>query len=621
MCGITGIFYPGGNKNVKHSVLNRMTDSLLHRGPDDRGTWIHKNVGLGFRRLSIIDLSSAGRQPMSNENESIWLVFNGEIYNFEMLRKTLLSKGHIFKSDTDSEVILHGYEEWGIDVVNHLDGMFAFSVWDTLNRRLFLARDRFGIKPLYYAKLPGEGVAFASEIKALLNIPDCPRQLDWEALGLFLTFAQVPAPKSIYTSIFKLLPGHRMVIDSSGSQTERYYQLPFQQAEVSSIDDASTALKQFLRRSIQSHVKADVPVGCFLSGGLDSSLLAAMASQETGPIKTFSVSFPDCPDVNEEAYQTLVSDHIKSEHITLPAHVDLLQGISKLIGVTDEPFAISSFLPLCYVAQLASEHVKVVLTGDGSDELFAGYHFRYTEDTRRAWLKYINPLIPSPHSQEERWDTKTKMNRIRRRIYLAQLDQPEKYISSYNWFTSSEKEVLLQQDVLELIPHHLENYADTFYERTVPHPIRRKMYYDMHTCLVDEMLTKTDRATSAASIEGRVPFLDKRTVEYAWSLPLEYLRSETSGKQILKKAAQGLVPESVINRPKKGFSVPLDRWMHNEMNLIREILLEKDSKFDSIIRPQAVKCLLEASQCGRGHLAEKLWVLAVLKCWITTRDS
>ncbi len=598
---------------MDRAVLDAMTDRLAHRGPDDRGTYAsdEDGVGLGFRRLSIIDLSPAGHQPMCNEDGTLWLVFNGEIYNFKALRIQLEQKGHVFKSDTDSETILHGYEEWGVEVVQQLDGMFAFALWDQRKKQLFAARDRYGIKPLVYACWP-EGMAFASELKSLMAIPALPKTLDLQALWTFLSFAQIPAPYTIYRGMHKLLPGHRLICRAGDVCVERYYRLPSQPTRTAKGASCAEELREIIIEAVRSHLVADVPVGCYLSGGLDSSLIAAIAAKIQPGIKTFSVTFPEHPVWNEELFQRKMAERIGSDHHVVEGRLDMTRELAEIYQGMDEPFAISSFVPLHKVTSLAARHVKVVLSGDGGDEVFAGYEGRYRFDQGYDLLRFL----PAGWVNRDPWGPRSRLNRLRRRARLARLARGERYLSSFNWFDSFEKTHLLQPDLLRCMPSDLLEHTACAFDETVEGDVRWKRYGEFQSCLPDEMLRKTDGATSAFSLEGRVPLLDKTVVEWAWSLPEASHWKDGRGKQLLKEAARGLVPDEIIDRPKAGFSVPVHEWMMEAKSPVRAVLAEPVLSFDRLVRPDSLQAIVQATESGRKDLSSKLWVLAVLKLWM-----
>jgi asparagine synthase (glutamine-hydrolysing) len=618
MCGIAGTFFFDPQRVLDRDTLLRMTRTQTHRGPDDEGIYQQGPCSLGFRRLSVLDLSESGRQPMLNEDGTVALVCNGEIYNFNELRTILADKGHIFRSRTDVEVVVHGYEEWGENVFERLDGMFALAIWDGKNNRLVLARDRFGIKPLHYACVP-DGVIFGSEMKAVLAYPHVPRRLNVHALWNYLTFAQVPAPETIYQSIRKLLPGHKLVVDANRIRMERYYRLPTQRNRVGSVEQLAAEYLVLLEQAVKTHLVADVPVGCFLSGGIDSSLLVALASRVArGPVQTFSVEFENAPEVDEGRYQTLVANQFGTEHHVLRASPDLLQYMPAMLQAVDEPFAIASFLPLYVLSEMTAKHVKVVLSGDGADELFGGYGGRYVGDRKRLWLGRALSLLSRRDQLDDRiWFNRTWRERCKRRSRMALMPLLERYITSYNWFWNAEKWVLLQPNALNMLQGGL-GYGEWIERAWVEeeNELGRKLRYEFLVPLPDEMLAKSDRATSAFGLEARVPYLDKRAAEFAWSIsPSTHWRGGR-GKRVLKAAARGVLPDIVIDRPKSGFNVPISRWLCDDRSDVKKVLLDPVKSFDELIRPEAVRNMLQAHEAGKGANSARLWVLYVLKYWM-----
>lgn len=619
MCGLVGVVFFDTQRSLDREVLVKMTRRLAHRGPDDEGLYQGSGCSLGFRRLSILDLSAAGHQPMANETGKVWMVCNGEIYNFRELRKLLEIRGHQFRSHADVEVIVHGYEEWGEHVLDHLDGMFAMAVWDETTKKLLLARDRFGIKPLHYALRP-EGVVFGSEIKSLLAYPDLPTDLDWHALWNYLTFAQVPAPESIYRSVRKLLPGHKMTVEQGRVRIEQYYELPLERKRAAPIPELAAQYRALLERAVTTHLVADVPVGCFLSGGIDSSLLVALASIVSGrKVQTFSVEFVGAADVDESRYQTLVAKRFDTEHHVLRASPDLMEYVSDMLKAVDEPFAIASFLPLYVLARMTAEHVKVVLSGDGADELFAGYAGRYTADAKRLWLG--RPLACFPDRLDDGiWYNRGWMERLKRRARMARFSPFERYITSYNWFWNPEKKVLLQPEILSELGSDptYGDWVEGAWDARLPNDMERKLRYEFLAPLPDEMLTKSDRATSAFGMEARVPYLDRTAAEFAWSIPPSLHWRNGVGKRVLKAAARGLIPDIIIDRPKAGFNVPISRWLQTDGSELKKRLLDTDEHFHEIVRPEAVRAMLAAQERREGEHGNRLWVLYILKAWIQT---
>jgi len=582
MCGIAGILYFDKKSGVEPALLDRMTGSLAHRGPDDRGIFIDGNVGLGFCRLSIIDLSEAGHQPMFNEDKTAYIVCNGEIYNFHELRPELEDKGHIFKSKTDIEVILHAYEEYGTDCLEHLDGMFSFAIWDSRRRQLFLARDRFGIKPLHYYYKNGI-FAFGSEIKAILNIPDVSKDMDNQALWNYFTLMQVPAPQTIYKDIRKFLPSQAMVIKENGSHREwQYWDIKIGEDSSKKEQEWIEELKTLFENSMKNHLVADVPIGCFLSGGVDSSAIVAFATRiKQEPVKTYSISFiDDGEEFDESPMQKIIADRFGTDHHEIRVKPDMLNVIDLLIRECDEPFAVPSAVGLYHVSKLASKEVKVVLSGDGGDELFAGYARLYDRDRLFGWsgwlpanakkaLKHMSQLIPI---EATRYSVLRKMRYF---LEFSSMTDIERYICILGIYSLESKMTIFSRDFLNEIDKDMINdyYFNTWNDFKL-NRLNKRLYYDIKTRLSDEMLTKMDRCTSMVSIEGRVPFLDRKLAECAMKIPIGLKYSRHSGKKIFKKLLKGLVPDEILCSRKQGFNVPVNSWLandHGDINYNKEI--------------------------------------------------
>jgi len=617
MCGITGLVYFDRDKVVDAALLDRMKNQLSHRGPDDEGIFLDQNVGLGFRRLSIIDLSPQGHQPMCNEDGTVWIVFNGEIYNFQELRPMLEKKGHCFKSGTDTEVIIHAYEEFGAQCLDYLDGMFAFAIWDNRKRELFLARDRFGIKPLHYYHKNGL-FAFGSEIKALLPIPDISRDMDYQALWNYFTLMQIPAPQTIYKDIRKFLPAQAMVVKADGSKrTWQYWDINIEEDFSKSEDQWVEELRDSFEKAMRRHLYADVPVGVFLSGGLDSSGVVAYASRVSNePVKTFSVSFSDDKQFDESPYQKLIAAHFKTEHYEFQAKADILESAELLIRECDEPFAVSSAIPLYYISKLASEHVKVVLTGDGGDEIFAGYNWRYNFADNLGKLDYLprkfwqGVYTSSCYLFPENGSNNTAGRRLKRLSEWGRFNNDERYLSIFNFFTTSQKEKLLHPDIVREVQKSYGDYYQQVFELAPRNGINRKLYIDLKTSLADEMLTKSDRCTSMVSIEGRVPLLDKAFVEAAFKVPARMKLNEKEGKLILKKVFSALVPQEIFLRPKAGFNVPVGRWMKPALFVN---LLDQQNEYLDL---HYIQSLLKANEQEKKDWGNHLFIIYQFLTWL-----
>lgn len=572
MCGICGLWH---SQNIlDESDLGRMNDRQAHRGPDDSGLYLNpaKRLGLGFRRLAIIDLSPNGHQPMTNEDGSVWIVFNGEIYNFASIRKELVNAGHEFRSLSDTEVIVHGYEEWGPEIVKRLRGMFALAIWDERQQCLFIARDRLGIKPLHYY-WDGQFFAFASEIKALLTLPGLKTDLDHSALWDYFTYLYVPTPKTAYKYIRKLPPAHYLKIDRNFINTanleprvEEYWDVrQWGQASLTMAEGVE-AVRAKLADAVQSHLIADVPVGVFLSGGLDSSAVTAYAAQSDAQPQSFSIGF-DVPEHNELNYAQIIAEAFHTQHTTrIVSQPNLQTALQQMVGLYDEPFADASGLPTLAVSQLAAERVKVVVAGDGGDETLAGY-FKY-----HRWLELGQQDWGSPALRKFFFDDVLMRGlqpiagwpKVLGLINTGLLDLRGKAgVDRFGALISTVKPYQKAR-LLPDLAREFKDYDNFWYLRRYwqedLEPLARLQYMDIKTYLPDDILTKVDRASMAASLEVRVPLLDHEWVELAASLPPK-LRFD---KAVLREAMKGILPDAILTRGKKGFSAPLLNWLPAE---------------------------------------------------------
>jgi asparagine synthase (glutamine-hydrolysing) len=610
MCGIAGIVRWDGRPASTDEVAP-MCDAIAHRGPDDQGLYGGEGVALGMRRLSIIDLAT-GHQPVRNEDGSLWVVFNGEIYNFKELRYDLERRGHSFYTTTDTETIVHLYEDYGPAAVEHLRGMFAFAIWDVRRRELFIARDRLGIKPLYYAPLQG-GLAFASELKAILQVPEIERRLNWPALGHLFTFLSTPASHSILDGVHKLEPGHRALISSSGHiAIDRYWDICFAPDERSSEDELVERLRALIEESVALHLRSDVPLGVFLSGGIDSSAVLATATRLVGQVKTFSIGF------TEEAYDEIpharrVAKAFRSDHheLTLEPHsVDLLEDLTWYL---DEPFGDSSAIPTYMVSKLAAGHVKVVLTGDGGDEIFAGYDKYVVEGRERSYdrvpavvrraLGAVGDLMP---------EGATGRNFLR---HLA-LEGAKRYLDASTLFRRKDWTSLFSPEVAShLTDDDPWQPALRCLESTGDEWLSALQYCDLRGYLPLDILTKVDRMTMAHSIEARPPLLDHLVVEFAATVPAHARLREGTTKYLFKRAMRGVLPDDIIDRPKKGFAVPLSRWFRSEWTtFVRDILLSDTCVRRGIFNRKYLEQLLRLHEGGR-NLDLQLWTLVSFEQW------
>jgi len=621
MCGIAGIYNFKSAEAPRRELVEQMTDVLRHRGPDDRGFFATGPVALGMRRLSIIDLEG-GAQPIGNEDGSVQVVCNGEIYNHRDLRRELESKGHRFRSRSDVEVIVHGYEEFGVEVLQKLNGMFSFALWDAASRRLFLARDRMGIKPLYYAETSA-GLVFASELKALLLVPEVRRDLDPVALRQYFTWEYIPAPRTPFVGVQKVQPATFLLIDHSGVRSSVYWRLQ-NLPPLSDLNEATEGLRSHLMRSVRLQMEADVPVGAFLSGGLDSSaIVACLKESGKSSIHTFSIGFPE-QDFNEIEHARHVAEFLGTSHrdeILQPRCLDLIQEVA---GFLDEPFADNSILPTFLVSRLAREQVKVVLSGDGGDELFGGYdHYkadriaswyaRLPAGARRLLLTHLGNGDDGGHRKRGSW--RRRMRRLEEALSLpADLEHARWMVRTSTAMVHAD---LIQEDgrAGELDPT-LEPWTDSFRHSPFEERLSRQLEVDVKTFLVDDILFKVDRASMAVSLEARVPYLDHELVEYAFRIPERWKLRWLEGKWILRKAFRGRLPRRVLHRRKSGFSVPVAAWLRGDLRTLASDLLSSSRlQRQGILRVGAVDKLLHDHLNGSTDNGRALWALIMFQLW------
>jgi len=623
MCGICGVFNFDRRRQVQHSWLDNMNRQIVHRGPDDGGFFVTENVGLAMRRLSIIDLKT-GHQPVGNEDGTVWLVYNGEIYNYKDLRAGLLKRGHIFRTNCDSEVIVHLYEEYGRSCVEHLRGMFAFAIWDQRHRRMFMARDRLGIKPFYY-RLTDREFIFASEIKSLLEFPAVKRDLNRGALPEYLAFGYLSGQDTLFSGIKSLAGGHWLELDESGNPSlQEYWDLHFEVEECHSEKVYVESYGTLFGECVASHLMSDVPLGIFLSGGLDSSAVAGLASKlRREPLQTFSVGYEEAR-YTELPYARAVAEHIGSRHHEVVVGCeDFFAALPRLIWHEDKPITWPSSVALYFVARLARQHVRVVLTGEGSDETLAGYS-RYAWTLWNASLdsKYRRILPRSLRSLARNFISSTALlnANMRRKLQHTFLGRDgvswnslyfENFLCS---FAKREQENLLLEPFGGLSDDLYANSA-FFWERGSGDLLSRMLYADIKTYLV-ELLMKQDRMSMAASVESRVPFLDHVLVEFAARIPSRYLIDKLKGKQILKSAVRGLLPTSIINRRKMGFPTPWSAWLSGpKAEWVKRLLTEPRSLARGLFKPHAVRQMLNEHNTGRRDHADHVWRLLNLELW------
>jgi asparagine synthase (glutamine-hydrolysing) len=608
MCGICGVLNLD-RAPVDRALIRRMNSTLVHRGPDAEGTYFDGPVGLGSRRLSIIDLTG-GDMPIYNEDGSIAIVFNGEIYGYVELRDELERLGHRFATRSDTETIVHAYEEYGGRCVEHLNGMFAFALWDSRRQELLLARDRVGEKPLFYAEL-GERVIFASEIKALLQDPACARTVDSDALTQYLTSLYIPYPRSIFRGVAKLPPGHLMRVSAQGVQIERYWFPERVQPRRLSLDEATEELRPLLADAVRLQMRSDVPVGFFLSAGMDSTSVVAFAARTTegARLKTFAVGFEGA-DWDERPGARSVAAMYGSEHFDISVSPqDISRLLPRLVWLMDEPMADGSIMPLYIISSLARQQVKVILCGAGGDELFAGYP-RY-EIGQVPLARRILQQIPAPLKEVAVRAGRLYSAGFGNRVYVNLRNVDRHYYDDTAWFTDAERLALTGNNgssFAEVVSHHYHRlpWAD---------PVNRLMFVDMNTYMSDDLLPMTDRMTMGVSLEGRVPFLDYRLVEWSLSLPGEYKLRDGISKYVLRRAMEGLLPAEILTRPKRGFGPPFDSWLRaGLLEYTRDLLLSPRAQARGLYDPQFIRALL-GTNLDEHRVAQQIWTLLILEVW------
>jgi len=612
MCGIAGIVSLNGAP-VRRAEIEAMCSTLVHRGPDEDGFFITSKVGLGMRRLRIIDLET-GRQPAVNEDGTVWAVFNGEIYNYQELRRDLIAMGHVFRSATDTETIVHLYEEYGDKCVDHLRGMFAFALWDERKKRVLLARDRIGIKPLYYGRF-GNRLYFGSELKALLALDDVPHEIDWKSAGYYFQFLTTPTESSIISGIHKLPPAHRMSIcQLSGTiQIEPYWNLAFVPSSEKRESVLVEELDALLDESVKLHMISDVPLGAFLSGGVDSSaIVASMTKHASKPIKTFCVGFND-PRYDESPYARSVARAFGTEHHELVLEPDEFDMIEKLVWHLDEPFGDTSAIPTYLVSQLASKHVTVVLSGDGGDELFGGYQKYLVEDSERRFDKLPQFIHTMAGAIGGMLPEGTRGKRFLSHFGLSGFDR---YLDASTLFHNDERRRLFTSDVRpRLSLADLSHSAPSPARGDTGHWLSALQYMDLKNYLPLDILTKVDRMSMAHSIEARVPLLDHKLVEFAAAIPPDMQIRNGRTKHLFKSALKGTIGDDILDRPKHGFGVPLSSWFRGSLDdFSRDVLLSSKSRQRGIFNSKYVESLLDMNSRGR-ELDFQIWTLISFELW------
>jgi len=620
MCGITG-FIDFWDRNTNRSfergqLLKTMSDVIRHRGPDDEGFLLKPGVALGMRRLSIIDLAG-GHQPICGEDGSVTIVFNGEIYNFQELRYELESHGHAFKTNSDTEAIVHAYEEYGPASADHLRGMFVFAIWDDKSNELYLARDRVGKKPLYYSVTTGGTLVFGSEMKSILEHPEVTREINVEALDAYFTLGYVPDPLTIFRNIQKLPPGHYLTFANGRLRIQQYWDFTFEPAESRKPEDYADELRALLNESVRLRLISDVPLGAFLSGGIDSSTVVALMAQHMNqPVKTFSIGFHE-DSYNELKYARLTANKLGTDHHEFFVTPEICDIIDDLVWHFDEPFADPSAIPTFMVSKLARDHVTVVLSGDGGDELFAGYTHYVVQESRRAFSTLPKTLREGmmrplsyrlPHGA---WG--------RNYLHNISLDPIDRYLDSLSYFTGLTRKALYTSDfqntlgATDKVARSFREYASRVQTNET---LDQLLYIDGKTYLPGDILTKVDRMSMATSLEVRVPLLDHKLIDFVTKVPASLKLAGTETKQLLKRVARDLIPAEIVNRPKQGFGMPLEEWINRQLrDQIRETLREPRTRQRGYVKYEYVDLILNEHEKGRRDHSQPLWALLILELW------
>lgn len=625
MCGISGLVFRDPERPVEETVLGRMNAAIRHRGPDSDGFYLRPGVGLAMRRLAIVDLTT-GDQPLSNEDGSVWIVFNGEIYNYPQLRPELEKRGHLFRTHSDTEAIVHLYEEHGLDCVQHLRGMFAFAIWDEKRRRLFIARDRVGKKPLYFAEHDG-ALLFGSELKCLLQYPGFPREPDLAAIHHYLTLQYVPDPQSALRHARKLPPAHRLVWEAGRVSIERYWQLPYEPKWTTPAAELRAQVRATITEAVRIRLMSDVPLGAHLSGGIDSAIIVGlMAGLMDRPVKTFSIGFKE-EAFNELEHARTVAEKFGTEHhefIVEPAAIELLPS---LVEHFDEPFADAAAIPTWYLARMTREHVTVALNGDGGDEAFGGYQ-RYFADpladlyrlvpkaVRHGVLDRLLRALPVQSGRPVERSVTTALRHLAR---AADLSHGASVVRWGSFFTEVEKRALYTPEMSQALQAgtSAELLEESFRTALARTRLDRTLSTDVQNYLPGALLPKVDRMTMAHSLEARSPFLDHAVLELAARLPGAWKVRGTTTKRILRELFADLLPPAITQRGKMGFSVPLALWFRETLAVpLGDLLLASDARIYRYLRRDGVRAIFDENAAGRADHGKRLWALLNLEMWL-----
>jgi len=619
MCGVCGLVDFSGLDPAAARALPDMVATLHHRGPDQSGTWSDSCAALGHARLSIIDLTD-GRQPLSNEDGTVWVSYNGEVYNFRELREDLLRRGHRFRTNTDTEVIVHLYEDEGIEAVQRFRGMFAFALWDARKECLYLVRDRLGIKPLFYT-LRGECLVFGSEIKAILACPGIPRRLRPEALSDYLTFQYVPSPKTMFADVFKLPAGHWLRFDRQGIAQQEYWDLEPQPPFAANRRQLEEQLIELLHEAVRLRLVSDVPLGAFLSGGVDSSgVVAMMARAGQDPLVTVSIGF-DESDYNELPFARLTARRYATRHYEEIVRPEAVEIVEKLAWHFDEPFADFSSIPTFYVSQAARRHVTVALSGDGGDENFGGYpryRWHLFEQSVRRWLPgWFRTHCLGPLARA--WPDASWLPRplrARQTLERIALDPLAAYLRAVGFLDDTQKQEVLTGDLVRTLgDYRSADVIRHYLDRGGRRGLDQLSYAEIKTYLVDDILTKVDRTSMAVALEVRVPLLDHLLVAFASRVPSHMKIEGRNGKAILKSALRPYVDRQALYRRKTGFSPPLGQWMRGPLRgMLHDLLLAPDTRSRDYLRPAAVRGFMERHAAGE-NFTHVLWAFLMFEWW------
>ena len=623
MCGIAGWanLENKSSQNSGEAVLHAMCERMKHRGPDSEGLWTDETVALGMRRLSIIDLHT-GEQPVYSEDRSIVVVMNGELYNFREVRADLEKRGHKFETQTDTEILPHLYEEYGDAMIEHINGMFAFALWDKRRQKLLIARDKFGEKPLYYGVFDGK-LIFASEPKVLLANPSVKVEINLDALRQYLSFDYVPAPHSIYKNVYKLPAAHLLILEKGEVKTRRYWNLSWEKKETKSLESSAEELRELLADAVRMRLVSDVPLGILLSGGVDSSTVAAFATQfSTEKVKTFSIGFEE-DSFDESKYARQVAKHLDTEHYEEKLSVEKAADLITEIGTwLDEPLSDGSLIPTLLLSRFVRKHVTVALGGDGGDEIFAGYPMYYAHKVADIYGKVprflrnglIEPIVNNLPVSNRNMSFDYKAKRF---VAASKYDLVTRHHSFFGSFSIDEQQNLLNKDVLAQTSSDIYKDAkDLLKICDATNEIEQMQFLDINFYMAEDILTKVDRASMAVSLEVRAPFLDPRVAQFAASIPLEYKLKGSKGKYILKKAVEPLLPKNILHRPKKGFGIPIAEWLKGRLNPLMHDLLDSNRlKNQGLFDEKFVEKLMKEHETNVASHHKQLWTLLVFQLW------